>query len=66
VLIPLAVVSVVATLVLAPGAVRGTRYRPTKGWDAPPLWFAGPIDPVAAVADAQPADVTRGGGSGSW
>jgi hypothetical protein len=66
VLIPLAVVGLVTSLVLLPGMVRGTRYRPTKGWDAAPLWFAGPLDPVGAVAAAEPGDVTRGGGSGSW
>ena len=66
VLIPLAIVTVVSTLVLLPGMVRGARYRPTKGWDADPLWFAGPLDPVGAVASAEPGDVMRGGGSGSW
>lgn len=66
VLLPLAIVSLVASLVLLPGLVRGTRYRPSMGWDAPPVWFAGPLDPDAAVAAADPGDVTRGGSSGSW
>jgi hypothetical protein len=66
VLVPAAIFATIATLVWLPGLVRGTRYRPNKGWDAPPVWFAGPVDPVAAVASAQPGDVVRGGGSGSW
>jgi hypothetical protein len=64
--VPLAIIAAISALVLLPGLVRGTRYRPTKGWDAAPVWFAGPLDPVAAVADAQPGDVVRGGASGSW
>jgi hypothetical protein len=66
VLVPLGIMSVIAALVLLPGMVQGTRYRPTMGWDAPPVWFAGPLDPVAAVSEAQPGDVTRGGSGGSW
>jgi hypothetical protein len=66
VLIPAAIFATIAALVWLPGTFRGTRYRPTKGWDAPPVWFAGPPDPVAAVASAQPGDVVRGGASGSW
>lgn len=66
VVIPLAIVAVISALVLLPGVVGGTRYRPTKGWDAPPIWFAGPTDPADAVAKADPGDVVRGGGSGSW
>ena len=65
-LVPLAISGIIAALVMLPGLVRGTRYRPAKGWDAAPVWFAGPLDPAAAVADAQPGDVVRGGGSGSW
>jgi hypothetical protein len=57
---------VIAAAVLLPGLVRGTRYRPAVGWDAAPVWFAGPLDPVTAVANAQPGDMMRGGGSGSW
>jgi hypothetical protein len=66
VLVPAAIFATIAALVWLPGTLRGTRYRPTKGWDAPPVWFAGPPDPVAAVASAQPGDVVRGGASGSW
>ncbi|MDX6199636.1 MAG: hypothetical protein QOJ79_2787 [Actinomycetota bacterium] len=66
VFVPLAIIGAIATLVLLPGMVRGTRYRPAMGWDAPPVWFAGPLDPEAAVSTAQPGDVTRGGSSGSW
>jgi hypothetical protein len=64
--IPLAVFAVIAAVVLLPGALRGHRYRPAEGWSAAPVWFAGPVDPDAAVAAAQPGDVTRGGASGSW
>ena len=66
VLVPLAIISTIAAFVLLPGLVRGTRYRPTMGWDVPPVWFAGPLDPDAAVSNAQPGDVTRGGSGGSW
>lgn len=66
VLVPLAIIGLISALVMLPGLVRGTRYRPQMGWDAPPTWFAGPLDPSAAVADAQPGEVVRGGGSGSW
>ena len=66
VVVPLAIIATIASLVLLPGLVRGTRYRPTMGWDAPPVWFAGPLDPEAAVAAAQPGDITRGGSGGSW
>jgi hypothetical protein len=66
VLIPMGVIAIVSTLVLLPGMVRGTRYRPSMGWDVPPVWFAGPLDPTAAVAAADPGDVTRGGSGGSW
>lgn len=66
VVVPLAIITLVASLVMLPGLVRGARYRPTMGWDAPPVWFAGPLDPAAAVAAADPGDVTRGGSSGSW
>ena len=66
VLLPLAIIGLISALTLLPGLVRGTRYRPQMGWDAPPVWFAGPLDPTAAVTEAQPGDVVRGGGSGSW
>jgi hypothetical protein len=66
VLVPLGIIAFISSLVLLPGLVRGTRYRPTMGWDAPPVWFAGPLDPEAAVSNAQPGDITRGGSSGSW
>ena len=65
-LVPLAIMAGIASLVLLPGLVRGARYRPAMGWDAAPVWFAGPLDPVTAVAEAEPGDVVRGGASGSW
>ena len=63
---PLVLLLLVAGLVWLPGMVRSSRYRPTKGWNAPPLWFGGPADPAAAVESAQTGDVVRGGASGSW
>lgn len=65
-LVPLTILFTVAALVLLPGAVRGNRYRPNKGWGATPLWFGGPADPAAAVESAQAGDLVRGGASGSW
>ena len=66
VLVPLAILVGMAALVWLPGVARNDRYRPARGWSAPPLWFAGPDEPDAAVAAAQPGDVVRGGASGSW
>lgn len=66
VLIPAAIMLGIAALVWLPGMMRGTRYRPTKGWDAAPVWFAGPLDPEAAVANAAAGESLRGGSSGSW
>lgn len=66
VLVPLAISGLITALVVLPGLVRGTRYRPAMGWAAPPVWFAGPPDPAAAVAAAQPGSVVRGGSSGRW
>lgn len=66
VVIPLAAMGLIALVVLLPGAVRSYRYRPAEGWAADPVWFAGPVDPDTAVAQAQRGDVVRGGASGSW
>lgn len=65
-LIPALIMGVIAVVVLAPGAVRGARYRPTRGWESAPVWFAGPPNPTEAVASADVGDVTRGGANGSW
>ena len=66
VLLPLAILLVVGLLAWLPGMVRGSRYRPGAGWSAPPVWFAGPPDPAAAVEAAEIGDLNRGGASGSW
>jgi hypothetical protein len=66
VLVPAVILLGIASLVWLPGMVRGARYRPAKGWDAAPVWFAGPLDPATAVAEAAPGNLVRGGGSGSW
>lgn len=64
--VPLGAILVVAAMTWLPGALRAHRYRPAEGWSADPVWFAGPVDPDAAIAGAQPGDVVRGGASGSW
>ena len=64
--LPVVLLLLIAALVWLPGMVRGSRYRPTRGWNAAPLWFGGPADPAAAVESAQTGDLVRGGASGSW
>ena len=65
-LLPVLILLTIAGLVWLPGMVRGSRYRPGRGWSAPPVWFAGPPDPAAAVERAQVDDAGRGGASGNW
>ncbi len=64
--VPLVALLALSALVLLPGAVRNNRYRPQRGWNAAPVWFAGPADPVAAVETATVGGSTRGGASGDW
>ncbi|MGZ6826593.1 MAG: aa3-type cytochrome oxidase subunit CtaJ [Mycobacteriales bacterium] len=64
--IPVTAFVLIGLVVWLPGAVRANRYRPNKGWNASPVWFAGPPEPVAAVQSADRGDVVRGGASGSW
>ena len=66
VLLPLGVALVVGLTVWLPGATRNHRYRPAKGWTAPPVWFGGPPEPVAAVQGAEVGEMQRGGASGGW
>lgn len=66
VVLPVLAVLVVSAITWLPGALRTHRYRPGKAWDAAPVWFAGPVEPVAAVASAEVGDVVRGGASGNW
>lgn len=66
VIVPALIMGGIAALVWLPGMVGGTRYRPARGWDAEPVWFAGPPEPVKAVASAQMGTDVRGGASGSW
>lgn len=63
---PLVILLLIAAVVWLPGMIRSSRYRPTRGWNAAPLWFGGPADPAAAVESAQTGDLVRGGASGSW
>jgi hypothetical protein len=65
-LVPLLILLAIAALVWLPGMVRSSRYRPGRGWSAPPVWFAGPPDPAAAVEHAQVDEGGRGGASGNW
>lgn len=64
--VPLAILLATAALVWLPGMLRARRYRPTRGWSAAPVWFAGPPDPASAVQDAQVGELVRGGASGGW
>lgn len=63
---PVVACLLLAVVVLLPGAVRSHRYRPAEGWASDAIWFAGPVDPAAAIAGAQRGDVSRGGAHGSW
>ncbi len=66
VVVPLVSLLLIAAVVLLPGFVKADRYRPAKGWTAPPVWFAGPPDPVAAVETTEHGTHGRGGARGSW
>ncbi len=66
VLVPALAMAVIGGLAWLPYLRDGARYRPGRGWDAPPVWFAGPADPVEALASAQVGDEQRGGAHGSW
>ena len=66
VVIPAVILAVITALVLLPGMVRTSRYRPGRGWNAAPLWFGGPPDPAAAVESAEVGDLVRGGAGGDW
>lgn len=66
VVVPAAIVFGIAALVLLPGLIRTSRYRPQEGWSAEPVWFAGPPDPVAAVESAPARVLGAGGASGDW
>lgn len=67
VLLPALILGVIAAAAWLPGVVRSKRYRPQQGWDAAPVWFAGPSgDAVEAVEQARPGGVTRGGNGGDW
>lgn len=60
------ITAVISLLALLPAARHRHRYRPQEGWNAEPVWFAGPPDPARAVEQAQAGDVVRGGAGGSW
>lgn len=66
VLVPALLLLAIGALAYLPALKRSWRYRPREGWNAQPVWFAGPPDPVAAVSGATTGDVTRGGAGGDW
>jgi hypothetical protein len=70
VLIPFLAAGLLAAIFWIPGMRRVERYRPGKSWEATPVWFLGPPEPIAAVeaatAHGVDAAVVRGGASGSW
>ncbi|MDX6298277.1 MAG: hypothetical protein QOI51_2134, partial [Nocardioidaceae bacterium] len=75
--IPLLVIIIVSLLVLAPGWVKGPRYRPGLPWEADNVWFGVGVGarPEAATVDAGPpagpaetagsADTAEAGPSGT-
>ncbi|MGI8680797.1 MAG: aa3-type cytochrome oxidase subunit CtaJ [Mycobacteriales bacterium] len=63
--IPLGLSALIGLLVVAAGLRHRPRYRPGRSWDHDPVWFAGPLDPNAALAAARP-NVTGGGASAEW
>jgi len=66
VVVPLSIFGTVALLAALPSLLARPRYRPGKGWDHDPLWFAGPNDPDDAIAAAEPGTVSKGGASAEW
>lgn len=66
VLIPLGAFLVIAFFSALPSMLKRPRYRPGRPWKHDPLWFAGPDDPDAAVAQARPGATARGGASAEW
>ena len=52
--VPLLLTAVIVLLVYAPSMARGPRYRPGLAWRAPPEWFAGPEQGLAALDTAPP------------
>jgi hypothetical protein len=50
--IPLLVILAVSLLVLAPGWVKGPRYRPGQPWDARREWFGPGIGATGPAGDA--------------
>jgi hypothetical protein len=70
VLIPLLAAGALSALFWVPGMRRVERYRPGKSWEATPVWFLGPPEPIAAVeavtARGLSAAVVKGGASGDW
>ena len=66
VLAPALILGVISALAWLPHLRDGARYRPQRGWSAPPVWFAGPADPAQALAGAPASDEQRGGAHGTW
>ena len=66
VLIPVGVFLVIAFFSALPSMLKRPRYRPGRPWKHDPLWFSGPDDPDAALANARPGATARGGASAEW
>jgi len=64
--LPLLLSAIIYALAWLPSARRTSRYRPQEGWNAEPVWFAGPADPLTAVERASTGDDARGGAGGAW
>ncbi|MCA1710734.1 MAG: hypothetical protein LC789_03465 [Actinobacteria bacterium] len=68
-LLPALILLVIGGLAWVQGGRRGSRYRPARGWDASPVWFAGPPNATEAVASVGADGAVlagKGGASGSW
>ncbi|MDQ3989916.1 MAG: hypothetical protein M3291_12115 [Actinomycetota bacterium] len=69
VLVPLAILGVLALLTLRPKFARAPRYRPDQDWEHPPVWWTATPDAVGSRAPAEldrTIRTARGGAGGSW
>lgn len=74
VLIPLALIGVVAAMTVWPARTGAPRYRSGQDWDHEPVWWGahptgregGPDDVAAVSAEPARAATARGGAHGAW
>lgn len=64
--LPFGLLALIGAVVWLPNLARSNRYRPQRGWSAPPVWFGGPADPAEAIARADRGSLVRGGAHGDW